>query len=138
MEIRVRVESADGAESGELTRALADWLAEDRDVGRYAEIGRIRHRETRPSGAMSADPMTWVQLLTSSGFSTAGLVYAHMAFRASLPRRQRSVPVVIECRGVRVTVRDASPETAARIAEVLAAPEPGGGDAEPDGREDGR
>ncbi|MFF9671801.1 hypothetical protein ACF1GS_08870 [Streptomyces eurythermus] len=119
MEIRLRVESAVRDEAEELTSALHDWLREDRDVGRHARIGRLTDPGPAPGGAMSADWFGWVQLIVGSGFSTAGLVYAHKAFRASLPRHQQSVPVVIERDGTRIVLRDASPEAAARIARIL-------------------
>lgn len=119
MEIRLRVESTVRDEANELTSALHDWLREDRDVGRHARIGRLADSGGAPSGAMSADWFGWVQLIAGSGFSTAGLVYAHNAFRASLPRRQQTVSVVIEHNGTRIVLEDASPESAARIAEIL-------------------
>lgn len=126
MEIRLRVESVVRDETQELTSALHDWLREDRDVGRHARIGRLTDSDGTPSGAMSADWFGWVQLIVGSGFSTAGLVYAHKAFRASLPRRQQSVSVVIERNGTRIALQDASPESAALIAEILS----GSGDGE--------
>ncbi|MCZ0978471.1 hypothetical protein O1L60_02315 [Streptomyces diastatochromogenes] len=122
--------SAEEEESQELTRALHDWLVEDRAVGLNARISRLRDDAGHPSGAMGGDAMDWIQLLVGSGFSTVGLVYAHMAFRASLPRRQQSVSVIIEHGDARITMTDASPEAAARLTELLASPQEAQGSVE--------
>ncbi|MEU0401148.1 hypothetical protein ABZ318_13030 [Streptomyces sp. NPDC006197] len=123
MEIRLRVVSAEHDESNELTQALHDWLVEDRAVARDARISRLRSEAGHVPGAMSGDALEWIQLLLGSGFSTAGLVYAHMAFRASLPRRRQSASVIIERGDTRITLTDASPEAAARLTELLASPQ---------------
>ncbi|MFF0435333.1 hypothetical protein ACFYU9_24295 [Streptomyces sp. NPDC004327] len=120
MQIRLLVTADGSGEDEELTQALHDWLTEDRAVGHHAEISRSGGGPAPGSGAMSGDPSGWIQLLVGSGFSAAGLVYAHMAFRASLPRRRQDAAVLIERDGARITVTDASPETAARIVELLA------------------
>ncbi|MCZ0983477.1 hypothetical protein O1L60_42430 [Streptomyces diastatochromogenes] len=125
MEIRLRVMCADSAESEDLTRALHDWLVEDRAVGLHARISRLESDGGPVPGAMSGDALEWIQLLVGSGFSAVGLAYAHMAFRSSLPRRQQSVSVVIERGDTRITMTDASPEAAVQLAELLSRDEEG-------------
>jgi len=129
MEIRLRVAAADQQEAVRLTQDLGGWLAEDRDVGLYAEVRRQTVRGTEDRGAMSGALVEWISLVTTSGFSAVNLAYAHRSFRMSQPRSRRTVPVVIEVGQVRIEVEDGSPETTARIVRAL---EAGGDQALPD------
>ncbi|MFD4570830.1 hypothetical protein ACFWNK_03085 [Streptomyces sp. NPDC058417] len=125
-DVRVWIEGAGpGGESddggiAELTASFADWLVQDRDVNRDMEIRRARR--TVDDGGMSGGPVEWIDLVLSSGFSTAALVYSHRAFRASLPPRLRpSVRLVVEHGDSRIVIEDGTPEDAARTARALAA-----------------
>ncbi|WPW27194.1 hypothetical protein P6B95_07160 [Streptomyces atratus] len=125
MDVRIRIEGSGmdrDADAGVgLTALFADWLAQDRSVGPYTEIRRVR--TATGDGGMSGDLIGWLDLALSSGFSVASLVYAHQTFRASLPPRQRSAArLVVEHGNSRIVIEDGSPEDAARIARALAAP----------------
>ncbi|MFC9706041.1 hypothetical protein ACFTWD_35725 [Streptomyces sp. NPDC056943] len=124
--MRIQIEgtrsSRDGNEAAELTEAFADWLAQDRSVGPYMEIRKIR--TVSDDGSMSGDLADWISLAVSSGFSTAALLYAHQTYRASLPARQRQeARLVIEHEGTRVVIESGTAEEAATIARMLAASE---------------
>ncbi|MFF7251304.1 hypothetical protein ACFZBU_46505 [Embleya sp. NPDC008237] len=116
---RVRVEGGVDGEPTGLTESFADWLIEDRAVGTHADIGRVRSAAAG-DGGMSGEVVEWISFATSSGFSTAALVYAHRSFRASLPRRVRDgVRLVVERDGTTLVVEGVSADDAARIARVL-------------------
>ncbi|MFJ7772629.1 hypothetical protein ACIQ1J_30645 [Streptomyces sp. NPDC097107] len=120
MEFRIKVECADveDATAAELTGEFADWLVEDRSVGAHADIRKIRPPSS--DGGMSGDAVAWIALATSSGFSVATLVYAHLAFRASLPSRLRGTTrLIVERNGVRATIEGESPEAVAQLARTL-------------------
>lgn len=125
--MRVRIDKDSSSNSGDrnasaqLTADFADWLAQDREVGRHTEIRRIRPKQV--DGAMSSDLVEWINLTVSSGFSATALVYAHKNFRNALPPRLRTgMRMVIEHGGVRVVVENGTEEDAVRIAQALAAP----------------
>ncbi|MFI2673603.1 hypothetical protein ACH5AU_29295 [Streptomyces albidoflavus] len=111
----------DGGESvAELTGRFADWLARDRSVGRHVTM--TRERSAVADGGMSGDFLEWIGLALGTGFSAAGLIYAHLNFRASLPPRQRSAArMVVEHNGVRLVIEEGSAEDAARLARLLGA-----------------
>ncbi|TJZ56910.1 hypothetical protein FCH28_05280 [Streptomyces piniterrae] len=118
--MRVRIDSGDrdGDVGAGLTAQFAQWLAQDRSVNQYVEIRPVRPEQT--DGAMSADLVEWLNLVVSTGFSTAALVYAHRSFRASLPPRlRRAARMVIESDGVRVTVEDGTEDDVARVVAAL-------------------
>ncbi|MEU0169000.1 hypothetical protein ABZ214_26700 [Streptomyces iakyrus] len=103
-----------------LTADFADWLTRDEHVRQHVKIRRIRPR--RPDGAMSPDWIEWINLVVSSGLSSAALVYAHKNFRASLPRRLReNVRMVIEHGDLRVEVENGTEQDVALVAEIIAA-----------------
>ncbi|MFI7361107.1 hypothetical protein ACIBO4_03025 [Streptomyces sp. NPDC050149] len=114
--IKVWAASGDQETDHEVLGTLADWLTEDRDVGGYAEIVKAR-RQT--SGTMDAGLLDYIQLFTSSGFSIAGIAYAHQAWRSTLPSRRRRTSIVIERGTTRITLDDDSAETAARLIQAL-------------------
>ncbi|WP_329012444.1 effector-associated constant component EACC1 [Streptomyces sp. NBC_00690] len=121
--MRIRIDSTnnDGQGTGALTEEFARWLAQDRNVGPYVEIQRMRPRAD--DGGMSGGLVEWLNLVLTSGFSAAALVYAHRSFRASQPPRMRqSVRLVVEQGGSRIVVEVGSDEDAAAIARLLAAP----------------
>ncbi|MFJ8861774.1 hypothetical protein ACIRD8_25495 [Streptomyces sp. NPDC102451] len=128
VDLRIRIASTsssrDGNETAELTEAFADWLAQDRSVGPYMEIRKLR--TASGEGAMSGDLADWLSLVVSSGFSTAALLYSHQAYRASLlPRLRREARLVVEHEGTRVIIESGTPEDAALIARMLATSEAG-------------
>lgn len=123
----MRVRIGDGGPAGEsvgdgggdLTGRFAHWLAGDRTVGRHVTM--TRERSGTDDGGMSGDLLEWIGLALSTGFSAAGLVYAHLNFRASLPPRERSgARMVVEHDGVRIVIEDGGPEDVARLARLLA------------------
>ncbi|MFC9682946.1 hypothetical protein [Streptomyces sp. NPDC056948] len=136
---RAQTRGPDAGAGTDLTALFADCIAQDRRVGPHAEIQRVRR--AAEDGAMSGDLVDWLDLVLSSGFPTAALVYARQAFRASLPPHQRpATRLVVEHRGPRFLIEDGTPEDAARLARALAtatgdsAPEGGTAtDAESDG-----
>lgn len=126
MRIRVGDDGFSGENDGgegvaELTGRFADWLARDRSVGRHVTM--TRERSAIADGGMSGDFLEWIGLTLGTGFSAAGLIYAHLNFRASLPPRQRSAArMVVEHNGVRLVIEEGSAEDAARLARLLGAP----------------
>lgn len=125
MDLRIRIEcdDADEATASELTGAFADWLVEDRDVAAHADIRKLR--TARDDGGMSGDVVAWLELAASYGFSAASLVYAHLSYRASLPRRlQAATRMVVEYRATRVTIEGGSAEDVALIARALGTTDP--------------
>ncbi|MFE8921455.1 effector-associated constant component EACC1 [Streptomyces rochei] len=138
--MRIRIGDGDpgdgrpGGAADDLTGRFADWLVKDRSVGRHVTLTRVRAGTADGTvvGAMSGQALEWIGLALGSGFSAAGLVYAHLNFRASLPPRQRQAArLVVEHNGVRVVIEDGSPADAARIARLL-----GEGDAVDDSSDD--
>ncbi|RCG27149.1 hypothetical protein DTL70_05525 [Streptomyces diacarni] len=123
MRLRIGDESANACTvdgGGDLTGLFADWIAKDRAVGRYVTVTRERSGLT--DGGMSGGLLEWIGLSLSAGFSTAGLIYSHLNFRASLPPRRRpGARLVVEHNGVRMVIEDGSPEDAARLARLLSA-----------------
>jgi hypothetical protein len=119
--VRIRVEVADGVRSQDasrLTEALARWLEQDRTVGPYVKINRIRSGAT--DGAMSGELVDWLALVFSSSFSVISLVYSHLSFRASLPPRERSsVRLVAERGDSRVVVEAGSAEEVAQLMRLV-------------------
>ncbi|OEV03675.1 hypothetical protein AN216_10510 [Streptomyces oceani] len=88
-------------------------------MGPYVEIDRVRS-SARHAGAMSGGLTEWLALALSSGFSTASLVYSHLAFRASLPPAERSaVRLVVEHGDSQVVVEAGSAEEAAQLANLI-------------------
>lgn len=117
-------------DGGDLTGLFADWLAEDRSVGRYVTL--TRERPGPADGGMSGGLLEWISLGLSAGFSTAGLIYSHLNFRASLPPRRRpGARLVIEHNGLRMVIEEGSPEDAARLARLLSDTEDSGSDTPP-------
>ncbi|MFB7853326.1 hypothetical protein ACFC34_40850 [Streptomyces sp. NPDC056053] len=107
-----------GNGGGDLTGRFADWLARDRTVSRH--ITMTRERSGLADGGMSGDLLEWIGLTLSTGFSTAGLIYTHLNFRASLPPRQRpGAQMVVEHNGVRIVIEDGGAEDVARLARLL-------------------
>ena len=120
MEFRIKVECADAGEAmaAELTGDFADWLTEDRTIGAHADIRKIR--PSTSDGGMSGELVAWIGLATTSGFSVASLVYAHLAFRASLPSRLRGTTrLIVERNGARATIESDSPEAVAQLVRAL-------------------
>ncbi|MFD4022292.1 hypothetical protein ACFWRV_02070 [Streptomyces sp. NPDC058576] len=122
MRVRIGDEGVAGESAvsggGDLTGRFADWLARDRTVGRHVAL--TRERSGAADGGMSGDLVEWIGLTLSAGFSAAGLIYAHLNFRAALPPRQRpGARMVVEHNGVRVVIEDGHAEDAARLARLL-------------------
>jgi hypothetical protein len=121
--------SDSGDEVAELTDRFADWLAQDRSVGPHVTMDRVRPAPV--DGAMSGEPLDWISLTLSSGFSAASLIYAHLSFPASLPPRQRrTAGMVIEHNGVRLVIENGTQEDTARLVRLLGGP--GDGEADTD------
>ncbi|MFC7304159.1 hypothetical protein ACFQVC_08030 [Streptomyces monticola] len=124
-----------GDEVAELTGGFADWLAQDRGVGPHLSMSRVRSAPA--DGAMSGQLLEWISLTLGSGFSAAGLIYAHLNFRASLPpRRRRAARMVIERNGVRLVIEDGTEEETARLVRLLGGLPDSDGDTDGDGDTD--
>ncbi|MFG3012501.1 hypothetical protein ACGFZB_18965 [Streptomyces cinerochromogenes] len=135
MEIRVRVArilpSGDGvaderSDTEGWTESFADWIVEDRRLGRSAVMRRVR--EAPADGGMSSGPPSWLSFAVDSGSFLTGVVGAWAAFRALLPRRAREgARLVVECGGNHYVINEETPEDAIRVAIALGlAPAPSG------------
>ncbi|MFD5394226.1 hypothetical protein ACFWJW_08350 [Streptomyces sp. NPDC127097] len=119
MELRVRVGHAEvsGDASG-WTGAFADWLVEDRRLGRHTDIRR--GRSSQSDGGMSGDLVSWISLAVSSGSLATDLILAYGHFRASLPRRARpAARLIVEHGESRVIIEEGTAEDAARVVRAL-------------------
>ncbi|GGU76059.1 hypothetical protein GCM10010260_05290 [Streptomyces filipinensis] len=127
MEIRVRVArvrpSGDGvtgewSDTAGWTESFADWVAEDRRLGRSAVMRRVR--VSPADGAMSSDPMYWISFAEASGSFLTGVIGLWAAFRPALPRRERETArLVVECGGRRYVINEETQEDAIRVAREL-------------------
>ncbi|WP_246102902.1 effector-associated constant component EACC1 [Streptomyces piniterrae] len=119
MELRVKAAHAEvsGDASG-WTGAFADWLVEDRRLGRHTDIRR--GRSSSSDGGMSGDLVSWISLAVASGSFATDLILAYGHFRASLPRRVRSAArLIVEHGESRVIIEEGTPEDAARVVRML-------------------
>jgi len=108
----ITIEAGAGANEDSLV-SLYEWLQDDADVRRHAQI-KTASANVDP-GDMSV-AIDIIELIISSGFSAANLALAYATWRDS---SNDSSEIIIEKDGARISVRDASPETVASIVETL-------------------
>ncbi|WP_163010774.1 effector-associated constant component EACC1 [Streptomyces dangxiongensis] len=100
------------------TESFADWITEDRRLGRSVVVRRVSVPPR--GGAMSPGATDWISLAVDSGSFLTGLIGLFVAFRAALPRREEaSARLVVECGGKRYLIDEETPEDAARVARAL-------------------
>ncbi|WP_030815966.1 effector-associated constant component EACC1 [Streptomyces sp. NRRL S-337] len=119
MELRVRVAHAEvPGDPANWTGAFADWLVEDRRLGRHADIRR--GRSSPSDGRMSADLVSWISLAVASGSLATDLITVYGHFRASLPRRVGSAArLIVEHGESRIIIEEGTAEDAARVMRAL-------------------
>lgn len=127
MDLRVRVTHADTAggmapslegDASGWTGEFADWLVEDRRLGRHGDVKR--GRSSSSDGGMSGDLVDWISLAVTSGSFIIDLILVYGHFRASLPRLARpAARLIVEHGDTRVVVEEGTVEDAARVARLL-------------------
>ena len=111
MEIKLRCEGTD--EAGELAEGLYQWLLDEADARRYADVSLVA---VEPREGELGVVFDVVQLILNSGFSAASLGYTVAQWKKT---NAPQVSVIFERDGKTVTVSGTSTEEVERAIQRL-------------------